>query len=117
MPLPTPHELVTTHGARTPEQYADLLGFEVKRVVTSPMLPGVTVLSAFQATRTILLYRPALAQLAAQRREPLMRLEQWHIAHELYHGLSHFQGISSWRVRETEADLWADELLTLVPAG
>lgn len=117
MAVPTPAELVETYGRRTPEQLAQQLGFLVKHTATAPILPGVTVISEYQPARTIVIYRQALRRIAESRGEPLLRLEQWHIAHELYHGLAETGGSSPWRVRETEADLWADELLTLTPIG
>jgi len=97
----------------TPEGLATALGFEVRRLLSPPLVAGVTVISEFQPEHTIVLYRSALIELANKRKEPLPRLEQWHIAHELYHGLAEEAGTSAWRVRETEADMWADELLTL----
>src|SRR5690242_2877148 len=102
MAIPTPQDLIDEHGKRTPEQYAGLLGFQVVRLDTSPIIPGVTVLSEYSTQRTIHLYNQPLRLLAEQRQEPLGRLEQWHIAHELYHGLAEDQGMSAWRVRETE---------------
>lgn len=115
MAPPTPGELLATYGPRTPEQLAVLLGFRIERREHPPVLPGITVSSEYQPERTILLYTDTLHQLSTTRGDPFPRLEQWHIAHELYHGLSEASGVSSWRVRETEADLWADELLTLAP--
>lgn len=116
MAVPSPAELIETYGARTPEQLAQALHFTVRHAETPPTLPGVTVSSEFQAeTCEIVLYRSVLRALAARRGESLLRLEQWHIAHELYHGLAEADGRSPWRVREMEADLWADELLTLAP--
>ena len=114
MSVPTPTELVETYGAQTPEALATLLGFQVHRRELPPVLPGVTVISAYQPEQIIIIFSAALRQLAAQRREPLARLEQWHIAHELYHGLAEQANPSPWRVRETAADMWADELIALV---
>lgn len=115
MSVPTPQELMQTYGRQTPEQLAVLLGFQVERLDVAPVLPGVVIHSEYQPAQSVILYMKSLAQLATTRREPLTRLEQWHIAHELYHGLAEHAGSSPWRVRETEADLWADELLTLAP--
>lgn len=115
MAIPTPAELIATHGCRTPEQLATALGFHIERQEAAPATPGVVVLSEYQPARTIVLYRLALREQARQQREPLARLEQWHVAHELYHGLAEAHGASAWRVRETEADLWAEELLALSP--
>ncbi|HEY3379852.1 MAG TPA: hypothetical protein VGL77_20450 [Armatimonadota bacterium] len=111
----TPEELIAEYGPATPEQLAAALGFAVRRVPATEPLPGVTVLSEFAPPRTIVLDTAAIHRQAAAQREPLARAEQWHIAHELYHGLAEESGRSAWRVRETEADLWADELLTLTP--
>lgn len=111
--VPNPDELIETYGRQTPEQLAVALGFQVTRQAAAPPLPGVRVQSEYRPEQTIVLYRDALRTLAKQRGEPLLRLEQWHIAHELYHGLVEAAGESPWRVRETAADLWADELLTL----
>jgi len=114
MSVPTPIELVETHGRQFPEELATTLGFAVERQEQSPVLPGVTVLSEYKPEGRILLFLPALRKLAERRAQPLTQVEQWHIAHELYHGLAESTAPASWRVRETEADLWADELLTLV---
>lgn len=113
MPVPSPGELIETYGVHAPEHLAHTLGFQVKRLESPPPVTGITVFSAYAPDHTITLYQQPLQQLAAQRRDSLARLEQWHIAHELYHGLSEDSGISNWRVRETEADLWADELMVL----
>jgi hypothetical protein len=114
MAVPTPQELIDTYGACPPEQLAVTLRFQVRRLPDAPTPPAVTVLSEYQPHDTIILYTSHLAALARQRREPMSRVEQWHIAHELYHGLAEQAGASPWRVRETEADLWADELLVLM---
>jgi hypothetical protein len=115
MAVPSPQELMQTFGCHTPEQLAWRLGFNIVRVATAPVLPGVLVASEYRPERAIVLYEDALRALATQRQEPLLRFEQWHIAHELYHGLAETQGLSAWRVRETAADVWADELLALSP--
>jgi len=113
MSMPAPHELIEKYGPLTPEQMALALGLRVQRLQAPPALTGVTVLSAFEPEQTIILYQQPLKALAKQRKEPLTRLEQWHIAHELYHALSEADGCSTWRLRETEADMWADELVVL----
>ena len=117
MAVPSPQELIERYGAQPPERLAAALGFRVLREEAALLTPGVTVLSAFAPDATIILYRGALRQAAARRGEPLARAEQWHIAHELYHGLAEAAALSAWRVRETEADLWADELMALADAG
>ena len=113
MAIPTPEELIKTYGRGNPETLAHALGFQVQRQEAGPMLPGVTVLSEFKPGGIIILYRQAVRQTATQREEAPEHLEQWLIAHEMYHGLSVEQAISSWRARETDADLWADELCVL----
>ena len=116
MAVPSPAELIDRFGRRPPEELAQLLEVRVRFDNDPPALPGVTVRSEYLPKgRIIVLYRSALQQQAAASGEPLPRLIQWHIAHELYHVLAEDAGRSPWRVRETEADLWADELLTLVP--
>lgn len=115
--VPSPDEVVARYGRRTPEELAMAMGFRIERRATASVLPGVTVLSEYQPERTIVLYADALCRQADSRREPLLRLEGWHIAHELYHGLAEHAGASPWRVRETEADLWAEALLTLLPVA
>lgn len=117
MPVPSPREIIHLHGCRTPEQLAGSLGFQVTRTEAPPLVPGVTVLSEYVPNSTIMLYRRTLRQQAERRGEPLERLEQWHIAHELYHGLAEQHPLAAWRVRETEADVWADELLALITGG
>ncbi len=110
---PTPVELTAIHGTLAPEALATALGIAVTRTETALMLPGVAIFSEYQPACGILLYLPALRQLAAQRGESLARLEQWHIAHELYHALAEAAGTSAWRTAESTADAWADELLML----
>jgi len=114
MSIPSPTELIERYGNQPPERLAGELGFRVTRVETPPMLPGVTVMSEYQPRQDIILYLGPIRQDAAHRGEPMARFEQWHIAHELYHGLAESLSISAWRVRETEADMWADELMVLV---
>ncbi len=113
MSVPPPSELLHQYGRVTPEQLAMALGFRVKRLHAPPPLSGVTVLSAYEPEHTIVLFVASLQQQARLHGRSLSRLEQWHIAHELYHGLSEADGLSPWRLRETDADLWADELLLL----
>ena len=114
MSIHNPIELMETYGRQRPEDLAVALGFRITRQESSPVLPGVTVLSEYHPGGQILLYGPALRQKSAQLGQPPARVEQWHIAHELYHGLAEQQNLSPWRVRETAADLWADELLALM---
>ena len=114
MSVPSPTELIERYGRHSPEQLAGALGFRVTRAETPPLLPGVTVLSEFQPRQDIILYLGPIRQAAAHRGEPMTRFEQWHIAHELYHGLAEAHTLAAWRVRETEADIWADELMALV---
>lgn len=113
MAVPTPQELIERYGRQTPEALASLLGFQLRRVEQAPLVTGVTVMSEYQPGK-IVLYLETLRAAAARLGEPFVRLEQWHIAHELYHGMAETGAVSAWRVRETEADLWADELMTLV---
>jgi hypothetical protein len=113
MTVPAPEELLERYGPKSPEALAAVLGFTVVRESTAPTLPGVTVFSEYRTDHVIVLYEASLRQDAARRDEPLPRLEQWHIAHELYHGLAEDGGGLPWRVSETAADLWADELLAL----
>lgn len=114
MAIPSPQDVIAHYGTHSPERLAAALGFRVTRTEAPPRLPGVTVLSAFEPRAEIILYLEPLRQAAAARQTSPACLEQWHIAHELYHGLADTTGISAWRVRETEADLWADELLALL---
>ncbi|MHB0939115.1 MAG: hypothetical protein ACYDCO_18910 [Armatimonadota bacterium] len=114
MSIPSPAELVERYGVHPPERLAGELGFCVTRAEAPPMLPGVTVMSEYQPRQEIILYLGPIRQAAATRGESSARFEQWHIAHELYHALAETRAISAWRVRETEADMWADELMTLV---
>ncbi len=117
MPVLSPGELLEKYGALTPEQLAMALGFRIIRRKAPPQLAGVNVLSTYEPEHTIILYEQPLKQLARQSGRKLTQLEQWHIAHELYHGLSEDSGLSVWRIRETAADLWADELMVLVRKG
>jgi len=114
MSTPSPQELVEQYGAQSPERLAGALGFRVIRAETPPLTPGVTVLSEYAPRRDIILYLEPIREIAQRRGESLTRFEQWHIAHELYHGLAETHALSAWRVRETEADMWADELMALV---
>lgn len=114
MAVPAPDELIAEYGAQAPERLAAVLGFHVSRVPEGPHLPGVTVMSEFCPPGEICLYRPALRRAAEVRGRTTAWMEQWHIAHELYHGLAEQDDLSAWRVRETAADLWADELLALL---
>jgi hypothetical protein len=109
MAVQTPEELIAQHGRKTPEALAAALGYTVVRHDNGPMLPAVAVFSEFQPASTILLYTNAIADLASSRGESPATLEQWHIAHELYHGLC--ENTLHQRARETHADLWADELM------
>ncbi|HEY3415568.1 MAG TPA: hypothetical protein VGM23_01675 [Armatimonadota bacterium] len=113
MSISPPEELCTRFGARMPEDLARAMGFTVQRQETSPMLPGVRVMSELRSDGVIVLYLDELRLEALRKRESLTRLEQWHIAHELYHHLAEVAGISPWRIREGDADHWADELITL----
>ena len=113
MPVPSPSALLQQYGHVTPEQLAMALGFRVQRRPDPPSLSGVTVLSAYEPEHTIILFAAPLQQRAILTGLSLTQLEQWHIAHELYHGLSEDDGLSPWRLRETDADLWADKLLVL----
>ncbi|MHB9132329.1 MAG: hypothetical protein ACYDBB_14740 [Armatimonadota bacterium] len=114
MSVPSPAELVDQHGAQAPEHLAAALGFTVTRREDPPVLSGVTVFSEYNPEHTITLYTRTLRQWARDNGESLTRVEQWHIAHELYHGLAESRGDSPWRVRETDAGLWADELMAMV---
>jgi len=114
MSIPSPDELIERFGMHPPEQLAGELGFKVTRAETPPLIPGLTVLSEFLPQWEIILYLQPLREVAARRNQPLARAEQWHIAHELYHALAETHAVSAWRVRETEADMWADELMALV---
>ncbi|HOS44842.1 MAG TPA: hypothetical protein PK794_14235 [Armatimonadota bacterium] len=113
MIVPPPDELLETYGHCSPEELAGALGIAVVREATPPPLPGVTVYSAYRPTPAIFLYTDAIHALAARRGQSPAQLEQWHIAHELYHALAESRGHSPWRAAETAADLWADELLSL----
>lgn len=113
MIVPTPDELLLTYGPKSPEELAGALGFQIVREQGAPALPGVKVFSEYRPERAIVLYVAAIHALAEQRGESPAQLEQWHIAHELYHALAESGGQSPWRARETAADLWADELVSL----
>ena len=114
MAIPTPREIVMRYGRRSPEELARALDIRVARAETASAAPAVTVLSEYRPDAGIILYLPALCRAAERRHEPPERLEQWHIAHELYHALAEAVGVSTWRVRETAANAWADELLALI---
>ena len=114
MPIPTPGELIARFGAMRPEQLAGSLGFTVRRIPAAPVSTGISVLSEYQPEHTIILYEAPLHRLAGIQHVSLPRLEQWHIAHELYHALAEGDGQSNWRLRETKADHWADEMMTLM---
>jgi hypothetical protein len=114
MAPPTPDELVARHGRLAPEALAAALGYTVVRRDATDLPAQVRVFSEFAPSDTIVLYLRPLHGLAAARGIPQARLEQWHIAHELYHALAEASGDSPWRVRETEADLWADELVAVM---
>ena len=114
MAVPSPRELLERFEGESPEALAAMLGFRVTRTEAAPLLPGATVMSEYRPERTIVLYLEPLRRAAEQRDQPFARVEQWHIAHELYHGLAEADSRSAWRVRETEADMWADELLALL---
>ena len=113
MAIPTPGELIERFGTLRPETLAGSLGFIIRRITAAPIATGISVLSEYQPERTIILYEASLHRLASIQHEPLPRLEQWHIAHELYHGLAEADGHANWRIRETKADHWADELMAL----
>lgn len=113
MIVPTPDELLQTYGRKSPEELAAALGFQVTREADGPALPGVAVCSEYRPSQTILLYAAAIRELAEKRGDSPADLEQWHVAHELYHALAESGGQSPWRARETAADLWADELMQL----
>ena len=113
MSIPSPQELTDQYPQYNPEELAQALGFQVTRTELGPALPGVKVLSEFRLQREIVLYAKELRQAADRRDQPLERVEQWHIAHELYHGLAETRSVSAWRVHETAADMWADELMAL----
>jgi hypothetical protein len=115
MAVPSPDELIERFGEEAPEALAARLGFQVTRSHTPPGLPGVRVMSEYRPERTIILYQESLHRAAEERGQSFDRVEQWHIAHELYHGLVEAESHSAWRVRETEADMWADELVILMP--
>ncbi len=114
MAVPTPQELVARCGRQRPERLAKALGFRVTRAAQPPVLPGVTVLSAFDPVRGILLYREPVRRAAEARGVAPAALEQRLIAHELYHGLAERTGRSAWQVREADADRWAETLLSLL---
>jgi len=111
--VPTPNALIRQYGVCTPEVLAGILGYTVRRMATAPVLTGTVVLSEFQPERVILLYLDALRRHAGRHGRPLVEVQQWHIAHELYHGLAEDAGVSPWRLRESQADSWADHLLQL----
>ena len=111
--VPHPAVLLKQYGNRTPEQLAILLGYRIERQIKMPVLPGVTVYSEYRADNTIILYQPALQQLAKTQQQTMTFLEQRHIAHELYHALAEKEGASPWQVQEPAADMWADEMLVL----
>jgi len=101
-----------------PEYLASSLGFAVHREPEPPRLPGIVVFSEYQPDhQLILLYTNSLTHLASRRGESFTHLEQWHIAHELFHGLAESVGLSPWDTRETDADQWADRLMALVDAA
>ncbi len=112
MAVQSPQELVAQWGHKKPEALAAALGYTVVRREDGPVLPAVSVFSEYQPEHTILLYTHAIADLARTRGESVAVLEQWHIAHELYHALC--EAATPWRARELAADLWADELLLLL---
>jgi hypothetical protein len=114
MSIPSPEELIERYGAHSPERLAAELGFQVTRVESPALMPGLTLLSEYQPRREIILYLNPIREAAERRGESIARMEQWHIAHELYHALAETHSVSAWRVRETEADMWADELMTLM---
>jgi len=116
MSIPSPEELVERYGARSPEKLAGEMGFRIIRTEMPPMMPGLTILSEYQPQREIILYLEPIRQAARNRGESPARREQWHIAHELYHALVETHAVSAWRVCETEADMWADELMVLMGA-
>jgi hypothetical protein len=113
MIVPTPDELMQTYGHKSPEELADAFGLQVVREAAGPALPSVTVCSEYRPAQSIILYPAAIREQAEKRGDTPAQLEQWHIAHELYHALAESGGQSPWRARETAADLWADELMQL----
>lgn len=116
MSIPTPKEILTRVGFGSPEQLAVRLGVHIVRRDTAPHLPQVTILSEY-GDATIVLYTVPLAEEAARRHLTVANVEQWLIAHELYHHVAEQAGVSAWLVRETAADHWADTLLALLAAG
>lgn len=112
--VPTPAALIARHDVDTPEKLAALLGIKVKRKLKPPALPGVSVLSEYRPGGVIMLYRQALRSLAEETGKTLAWQEQWHISHELFHALAERSGIDPWRVREFDADRWADDLISLL---
>lgn len=112
--VPHPAALLKQYGNRTPEQLAILLGYRIERQTKMPVLPGVTVYSEYRTDNTIILYQPALQQLAKTQQQTMTFLEQRHIAHELYHALAEKDGASPWHIQESAADRWTDEILALI---
>lgn len=112
MTIPDPTVLVARASSGSPEQIAHHLGFRVRRQQDAPLsLPGVTILSEYQADGLIILYQSACTREAARRGVPVGHLEQYLIAHELYHGLAERAGRSLWTTPESDADHWAEALL------
>jgi len=111
MPVASPSALLHEYGCTTPEQLAMAMGFLVQRRHAPPPLNGVTVLSAYEPEQTIVLFEESLQEQARMQGGSLTDLEQWHIAHEFYHGLSEAEGLSPWHLCEADADRWADELM------
>ena len=113
--IPTPEAILEGSGRRQPEELALRMGYIVQRVTTPqpPRASGVILQSEYQPPHSIILYCQALINTATQRGKTPAQMEQWHIAHELYHALAEESGRSPWHVRERDADAWADALLKL----
>ncbi|MHB9024294.1 MAG: hypothetical protein ACYC7E_08975 [Armatimonadota bacterium] len=113
MAVSSPEALCIRFGASMPEDLARALGLTVERQQSAPRVPGVRVMSELRSNGVIVLYMSELRLEALRKRESLSRLEQWHIAHEIYHHLAEMDGISPFLLREGDADRWADALISL----
>lgn len=111
--VPAPVLLVQSYQADNPEEMARALGYKILRLADQPLLTGVCVLSEFRNANEILLYLPAISKLAVEKQSAQWPIEQWHIAHELYHALAAEQGENAWHSSEIAAEQWASDLLKL----
>lgn len=111
--FPTPALLYEKYSAANPEELAVALDYKIARKEETLEISGVIVYSEFRPPNEIIIYSPSMQDLSEFLESPLWEVEQWHIAHELCHGLAASLGEDSWQSSEFEADEWADGLVRL----